>query len=122
MVLGLIYSIRVPKCCNNKLWGTGTPIQDENCLTPSNWTSQGILGKILENVRSSIRDIMGINKHHQPQMTTPPPLTKKLHAWKPPTHPKHERYEPSSLLGINSLMCTEATWMDRNTLNYIHAA
>ena len=54
---------KLVECCNDKLWGTGTPLQDENCLIPSHWTPQGILGEILENIRSSIHDIMGINGH-----------------------------------------------------------
>ena len=64
---------KLVECCNDKLWGTGTPLQDENCLTPSHWTSQGILGEILENIRSSIRDIMGINGHQSHIPMSPPP-------------------------------------------------
>ena len=63
---------KLVECCNDKLWGTGTPLQDENCLTPSHWTLQGILGKILENIRSSICDIMGINGHHSHIPMSPP--------------------------------------------------
>ena len=39
---------RIIECCNDKLWGTGVPLHDENHLRSSNWTSQGILGEILE--------------------------------------------------------------------------
>ena len=53
---------RLVECCNDKLWGNGIPLHDENSLNPTHWTSQGILGEILESVRDSIRDIMGINE------------------------------------------------------------
>ena len=50
------------ECCNDKLWGTGVPLYDDKCLDHSAWNSQGILGEILEVVRSYIIDILGTNK------------------------------------------------------------
>ena len=34
------------------LWGTGIPLKDRNCLDSSKWTSQGIMGEILMEIRS----------------------------------------------------------------------
>ena len=60
-------SKRLVKCCNDRLWGNGVPLHEEKCLSPSHWHAQGILGEILENTRSNIRDIMGINRNtHTP--------------------------------------------------------
>ena len=69
---------RIIESCADKLWGPGIPIHDENCLNPSYWNSQGILGEILENTRSSICDIIGINSNFSPNCpnpSTPPPMT-----------------------------------------------
>ena len=63
-------TLKIVESCNDKFWGTGVPLYEENCLNPSNWTSQGLLGEILENIRTNIRDIMGINGQMD---TTPPP-------------------------------------------------
>ena len=57
---------KIVECCNDKLWGTGIPLYDENCLNPTHWTNQGILGEILEANRTSIHDIMGINQSNKP--------------------------------------------------------
>ena len=69
---------RIVESCADKLWGTGIPIHDKNCLDPSYWNFQGILGEILENTRSNIRDIIGINSNLSPNRpdpsTTPPTM------------------------------------------------
>ena len=38
------------------VWGTGIPLSNEDCLTPAKWKSQGILGRILVNIRNSFLD------------------------------------------------------------------
>ena len=40
------------ECANDRLWGTGTALAEEGCLDRNRWTSQGILGRILERVQS----------------------------------------------------------------------
>ena len=52
---------RIAECCSDKLWGNGIPLHDENCIDPSKWQQQGLLGEILENIRVNINDIMGMN-------------------------------------------------------------
>ena len=43
------------ECCFDPTWGTGVPIHDNACLNPDNWSSQGILGMILEDIRGKLR-------------------------------------------------------------------
>ena len=47
------YAIIV-ECCHDTLWGTGIPIEDEKCLDESLWYNQGIMGKILEDIRGKL--------------------------------------------------------------------
>ena len=39
----------------DKLWGTGRPLHEPDCLKPETWISQGILGELLMEVRQSVR-------------------------------------------------------------------
>ena len=38
----------------DKLWGTGVPLYVKNCLDPKAWTSQGLLGEILTEIRMEL--------------------------------------------------------------------
>ena len=40
------------ECCHDKFRGTGVPLHDTDALIHSNWHSLGLLGEILESVRS----------------------------------------------------------------------
>ena len=42
--------------CYDKVWGTGKPLFEENCLEVSK-QNQGILGEILCEIRSELQDI-----------------------------------------------------------------
>ena len=42
--------------CYDKVWGTGKPLFEENCLDVS-MCNQGILGEILCEIRSELQDI-----------------------------------------------------------------
>ena len=35
----------------DRLWGIGLSLNDKDCLKPSKWVNQGILGEILEEIR-----------------------------------------------------------------------
>ena len=61
------------ECCSDKMWGNGLPIYQEHCLDKTKWTSQGLLGEILEKVRSYITDILGINTVRSESMDTVAP-------------------------------------------------
>ena len=42
---------QIVECTADHLWGTGKPLGDPACLDTSKWTSQGIMGQILESIR-----------------------------------------------------------------------
>ena len=41
----------IVECASDRLWGTGVPLNDPMCLDPEKWVSQGIMGRILEDIR-----------------------------------------------------------------------
>ena len=41
------------ECTSDRLWGTGIPLNDANCLDSSRWINQGIMGQILEGIRNN---------------------------------------------------------------------
>ena len=45
---------RIAECCKDTLWGCGMAIHHEKCLNTLLWTNQGIMGEILETVRSEL--------------------------------------------------------------------
>ena len=59
-------SKRIVECASDKLWGTGVPLGDPDCLDPTKWTSQGIMGQILECIRVEVTNPRG-------QCYRPPP-------------------------------------------------
>ena len=44
----------IVECTSNRLWGTGIPLNDPNCLDSSKWINQGIMGQILEGIRNNV--------------------------------------------------------------------
>ena len=57
---------RIVECASDRLWGTGVPLGDPNCLDPTKWISQGILGQILECIREEAVN-SGKHFYHQPR-------------------------------------------------------
>ena len=55
---------KIVECTNDRLWGTGVPLNKVDCLDQSKWIGQGILGEILEEICFESR----------PAMNTLPPL------------------------------------------------
>ena len=43
----------IVECTSDRLWGTGIPLNDANCLDSSKWINQGIMGQILEGIRNN---------------------------------------------------------------------
>ena len=39
---------------SDNIWGSGVPLHKDNCLNPQKWTSQGILGEILQELRDKV--------------------------------------------------------------------
>ena len=44
-------TMRIVECSKDRLWGTGIPLTQDNCLDCDRWISPGIMGKILEDIR-----------------------------------------------------------------------
>ena len=42
------------ECANDRLWANGIPLYSDSCLNQQRWISQGLLGKLLEEVRSEL--------------------------------------------------------------------
>ena len=60
---------RIVECASDRLWATGIPLSDPNCLDDTKWISQGILGQMLESIRNDQinchRGAVGIGYHQQ---------------------------------------------------------
>ena len=41
---------RIVECTSDRLWSTGMPRGDPDCMNPTKWISQGIMGQILEYI------------------------------------------------------------------------
>ena len=39
---------------SDSVWGSGVPLHKDNCLDPHKWTSQGILGEVLQELRDKV--------------------------------------------------------------------
>ena len=62
-------SKRIVECASDKLWGNGVPLGDPDCLDPTKWTSQGIMGQILECIRGEVTNPRG--QCHRPPPNQP---------------------------------------------------
>ena len=45
----------IVECTTDRLWGNGISLGMDYCLDPDRWTSQGLLGEILEEIRSELK-------------------------------------------------------------------
>ena len=57
------------ECTNDRLWANGIPLYSDTCLNQQRWISQGLLGKILEEVRTELSQHSG---HFRYQSITVP--------------------------------------------------
>ena len=46
----------IVECCWDKMWGTGDPLHVDNCLDKGQWASQGILGEVLQEIRTKLKN------------------------------------------------------------------
>ena len=60
---------RIVECASDRLWGTGVPLGDPECLDPMKWISQGILGQILEYIRDEVLNSRR-QFYHQPLLSS----------------------------------------------------
>ena len=52
------------ECSKDRLWGTGTPLAQVDCLDSDRWITPGIMGKILEDIRMEFYS--QFNSDHHP--------------------------------------------------------
>ena len=45
---------RITECTKDSVWGCGMSIHNENCLDTTKWINQGIMGSILEEIRTEL--------------------------------------------------------------------
>ena len=54
---------RIVECSKDRLWGTGTPLAQVDCLDSDRWITPGIMGKILEDIRMEFYHQFNLNHH-----------------------------------------------------------
>ena len=69
------------ECARDCCWGTRVPLADPDCLNPTKWLNQGILGELLEEIREEYQaDVrmltslsgMGPSEPSEPTQNLPP--------------------------------------------------
>ena len=58
------------ECANDRLWANGVPLYNDSCLDRQRWISQGLLGKLLEEVRSELSGAITADKQPSLSMNT----------------------------------------------------
>ena len=58
------------ECANDRLWANGIPLYSNSCLDRQRWISQGLLGKLLEEVRSELSGTIITLNQPPPSMNT----------------------------------------------------
>ena len=89
----------IVECAADRLWGTGIPLNDPTCLDPQKWITQGIMGQILEDIRSE-----ALKKQGDPQRQYPTAVTS---AWPPPAkniNIQHSDYRTKQTHTVASLL------------------
>ena len=59
------------ECANDRLWANGIPLYSDTFLNQERWISQGLLGKLLEEVRSELTPQLGDNHPNFPTILPP---------------------------------------------------
>ena len=71
---------KLVECANDRLWANGIPLYSDTCLNQQWWISQGLLGKLLEDIRMELSP-------RQPQRLT---ITSAAAQPKPVGIPNHQ--------------------------------
>ena len=61
---------KIVECTKDSIWGCGMPLKDENCLESTKWTSQGIMGKLLQEIREELGGGLPHKPHNRDQTPT----------------------------------------------------
>ena len=54
---------RIVECSKDRLWGTGTPLAQVDCLDSDRWITPGIMGKILEDIHMEFYHQFNLDHH-----------------------------------------------------------
>ena len=54
---------RIVECSKDRLWGTGIPLAQVDCLDSDQWITPGIIGKILEDIRMEFYNQFNLDHH-----------------------------------------------------------
>ena len=68
--------LKLIESSKDRNWGTGIPIHDDRCLLQEHWAHQGILGEILEEIRTSLKNKLtprSVETNGMEQRTAPDP-------------------------------------------------
>ena len=66
-------TMRIVEFSKDRLWGTGVPLTQDDCLNRDRWISPGIMGKILEDIRMEFCNQFN-REHHSLNGIQPNPL------------------------------------------------
>ena len=58
---------KLVECANDRLWANGIPLYSDSCLNQQRWISQGLLGKLLGDIR------MELSPRQPPNVISPSP-------------------------------------------------
>ena len=61
---------KIVECALDRLWGNEMPLGDPACLDSTKWISQGILGQMLECIRSEVTQPRAQSYHQPPSSIT----------------------------------------------------
>ena len=87
-------SKRIVECATDRLWATGVPLNDPTCLDETKWMSPGILGQMLESIRTEQALCLTSAHTYQQQgaihsNTAHPPPTSTVTSLPPPLSDSH---------------------------------
>ena len=87
-------SKRIVECATDRLWATGVPPNDPTCLDETKWMSPGILGQMLESIRTEQALCLTSAHTYQQQgtihsNTALPPPTSTVTSLPPPLSDSH---------------------------------
>ena len=64
---------KLVECANDHLWANGIPLYTETCLNQQWWISQGLLGKLLEDIRMELTPQVQHHTNDTPVADQPQP-------------------------------------------------
>ena len=106
---------KLVECDNDRLWANGIPLYSDTCLNQQRWISQGLLGKLLEDIRMELSP-------QQPQNLTNTSSAAQVQTVGIPIHQTLSSPTPPSVLDVSNLassMPNVVTNNESETLNNI---